>query len=106
MTIEQLELFLCDMYQMDDCLPTLFSKGKQEFRKASYSQWAIVELTKYLTKILYPRTYAELEDYITIIDNFIYDMDYYSKLKQKNSIIFLTAIEVAHDVRELFCAME
>ena len=43
MSIEQLDLLLCDTYQMDAWFP-LGWKWKKELEKSSYSVWAIDEL--------------------------------------------------------------
>lgn len=40
MSIEQLDLLLCDTYQMDAWFP-LGWKWKKELEKSSYSVWAI-----------------------------------------------------------------
>lgn len=43
MSIEQLDLLLCDTYQMDAWFPFGW-KWKKELEKSSYSVWAIDEL--------------------------------------------------------------
>ena len=43
MSIDQLDLILCDMYKIDIYMPPYF-KRREEFEKASYSIWAIDEL--------------------------------------------------------------
>ncbi len=44
MSIDQLDLILYDMYHMDAWLPPLFGKWTEDYKKASYSQWAVDEL--------------------------------------------------------------
>lgn len=105
MSIEQLELILCDMYQMDAWYPPLFSKQKQEFKKASYSQWAVDELKIYIADRLYPKTVAPIERYIEITRDFISDVSYYARLNSKNSLPFLIARDMALDIQDLFHAM-
>ena len=48
MSIDQLELILYDMYHMDAWMPPLFGKWTAEFKKASYSQWAVDELKDFI----------------------------------------------------------
>ena len=45
MSIEQLDLLLCDTYQMDAWFPFGW-KWKKELEKSSYSVWAIDEVEK------------------------------------------------------------
>ena len=48
MSIDQLELILYDMYHMDAWMPPLFGKWTEEFKKSSYSQWAVDEPKEYI----------------------------------------------------------
>lgn len=56
MSIDQLELILYDMYHMDAWMPPLFGKWTEEFKKSSYSQWAVDELKDFIAERIYPRT--------------------------------------------------
>ena len=48
MSIDQLDLILYDMYRMDAWLPPLFGKWTEDYKKASYSQWAVDELRDFI----------------------------------------------------------
>ncbi len=50
MSIDQLELILYDMYHMDAWMPPLFGKWTEEFKKSSYSQWAVDELRDFIAE--------------------------------------------------------
>ena len=63
MSIEQLDLLLCDTYQMDAWFP-LGWKWKKELEKSSYSVWAIDELKRYIVGRLYPKKSGSVEDFI------------------------------------------
>lgn len=54
MSIEQLDLLLCDTYQMDAWFPFGW-KWNKELEKSSYSVWAIDELKRYIVGRLYPK---------------------------------------------------
>ena len=43
MSIDQLDLILCDMYKIDIYMPPYF-KRREEFEKASYSIWLLTNL--------------------------------------------------------------
>ncbi len=58
MSIEQLDLLLCDTYQMDAWFPFGW-KWKKELEKSSYSVWAIDELKRYIVGRLYPKKNLE-----------------------------------------------
>ena len=55
--IDQLDLILYDMYRMDAWLPPLFGKWAEDYKKASYSQWAVDELRDFINQL----TILELE---------------------------------------------
>ena len=69
MSIEQLDLLLCDTYQMDAWFP-LGWKWKKELEKSSYSVWAIDELKRYIVGRLYPKKSGSVEDFITFVGDF------------------------------------
>ena len=51
MSIEQLTLILYDTYLMDLRYPPVLGKPSDEFKEASYTQWAIDELLDYVANI-------------------------------------------------------
>lgn len=71
MSIEQLRLILCDMYLMDLWYPPLFGKWSDEFKKASYSQWAVDELLDYIAEHIYPRTNGSVKEFCELTHEFM-----------------------------------
>ena len=69
MSIEQLDLLLCDTYQMDAWFPFGW-KWNKELEKSSYSVWAIDELKRYIVGRLYPKKSGSVEDFITFVGDF------------------------------------
>lgn len=103
MSIEQLDLMLCDMYVLDVWMPSSFFKT--EFQKASYSIWAIDELKGFIAAGLYPRTYGAIDEIINITGEFIGKMNRYIKINPNNRLMFSVARDVATDIQELLRAM-
>lgn len=53
MSLDELELILCDMYEMDEWLPNpVFDKNG--FAKTSNTLWAIGEFRNYVANHIYP----------------------------------------------------
>lgn len=105
MSIEQFKLILCDMYQMDVWFPPFF-KWKTEFRKTSYSIWAVDELERYVTDRLYPRKNGTIDEFIRFTSEFINKTRAYSKINPKTNVTFSIAQNIATDVLELLHAMK
>lgn len=61
MSIDQLDLILYDMYRMDAWLPPLFGKWTEDYKKASYSQWAVDELRDFIAERIYPRKEGSMQ---------------------------------------------
>lgn len=106
MSIEQLKLILCDMYQMDLWYPPLFGKWSDEFKKASYSQWAVDELVDYIAEHIYPRTYGSIDEFYELTHKFIMKTAHYSRVNPKTSQIFQCASAMAADILDLLHAMQ
>ncbi len=106
MSIEQLRLILCDMYQMDLWYPPLFGKWSDEFKKASYSQWAVDELIDYIAEQIYPRTCGSVEEFCKLTHEFVMKMSHYSRVNSKTSQIFQCASSMAADILDLLHAMQ
>lgn len=70
MSIEQLDLLLCDTYQMDAWFPFGW-KWKKELEKSSYSVWAIDELKRYIVGRLYPKNLdlLRISSYLLVISS-------------------------------------
>lgn len=104
MSIEQLDLIVCDMYQMDVWMPNpVFNR--REFIKSSYSQWAIGEFQNYLVQSLYPRTEGTIDDFINMAEEFIRKMNYYSTINSTNSKMFSIARDTVADIQDMLRAM-
>ncbi len=105
MSIDQLDLILYDMYCMDAWLPPLFGKWTDEFKKASYSQWAVDELREFIVERIYPRTYGSIEEFCELTHEFAIRMTRYSRMNQNTSQIFRYASSMAADILDLLHAM-
>lgn len=54
LSLDELELILCDMYEMDEWLPNpVFDK--KEFTRVSNTLWAIGEFRNYVADHIFPR---------------------------------------------------
>lgn len=105
MSIDQLEFMLCDMYEVDLYVPesTFF---KTDFKKASYTVWAIDELDLYIYKRLAPDTVGTVDEFIGIISDFIKMSSGFSKKNSYTKQMFSMATELAENVREVLYAMK
>lgn len=105
MSIEQLDLILCDMYKLDTYMPPYF-KRREEFEKASYSIWAIDELKSYIADRLYPSKSGDIKEFIRYTDEFICIVTRYSKITPASKLMFSVARNIAINVNDLFRAMK
>lgn len=105
MSIDQLDLILYDTYRMDAWMPPLFGKWTDEFKKASYSQWAIDELREFIAESIYPCTSGSIEEFIKLTHEFMMKMSRYSRVNPKTSQIFQSAFAMAADILDLLHAM-
>ncbi len=106
MSIDQLDLILYDMYRMDAWMPPLFGKWTDEFKKASYSQWAVDELREFIAESIYPRTNESIDEFIRLTHEFMMKMARYSRVNPKTSQIFQSASNMAADILDLLHAMK
>lgn len=106
MSIEQLRLILCDMYQMDLWYPPLFGKWSDEFKKASYSQWAVDELLDYIAEKMENRTYGSVDEFCQYAYEFVMDTAKYARVNPNTSLMFQTARNMAADILDLLHAMK
>ncbi len=106
MSIDQLDLILYDMYRMDAWMPPLFGKWTDEFKKASYSQWAVDELRDFIAESIYPRTSGSIDEFCKLTLEFMTKMSRYSKVNPKTHQIFQSASNMAADILDLLHAME
>ena len=112
MSIDQLELILYDMYHMDAWMPPLFGKWTEEFKKSSYSQWAVDELRDFIAEQIYPRREGSIDEFCKLTHEFcelahefMVKMFAYSKVNPRTSQIFKSAGNMAVDILDLLRAM-
>ena len=105
MSIEQLDLLLCDTYQMDAWFPFGW-KWKKELEKSSYSVWAIDELKRYIVGRLYPKKSGSVEDFIIFVGDFRRMMNQFSKINPDNNFMFSVAVGISTDVLDLLHAID
>lgn len=106
MSIEQLQLILYDMYQMDAWLPPLIFKRKEEFKKASYSQWAVDELKDFIAEQIYPRTSGSIDEFCRLTCEFMAKTVQYSRVNPQTRQMFQAASSMAADILDLLLAMK
>lgn len=106
MSTDQFDLILYDMYCADAYLPPLFGKWVKEYKKASYSHWAIEELRDYVARKFYPRTCGPVSEFCELVEEFADRMFQYANLNQETSLIFQTASDTAADVLDLLEALK
>ena len=106
MSLDQLELLLYDMYQMDAWLPPLYGWWKEDYKKASYSQWAVDELKEFIAERIYPRTSGPVNEFCKLTSEFMKKMAEYSTVNPKTRIMFESAYEMAENILDLLRAMK
>lgn len=106
MSIDQLDLILYDMYHIDAWLPPLFGKWTEDYKKASYSQWAVDELRDFIAERIYPRKEGTIDEFCELTDEFMMKMSRYSRVNPKTRQIFQTASNMAADILDLLNTME
>ncbi len=106
MSTDQFDLILYDMYRADAYLPPLFGKWVKEYKRASYSHWAIEELRNFVARKFYPRTCGTVEEFCEYVIEFADQMFQYAGLNPRTSLIFQTASDTAADVLDLLEALK
>lgn len=106
MRIDQFELILYDMYHMDAWMPPLFGKWTYEFKKASYSQWAVDELKDYITERIHPRTYGSIDEFCKLTHQFMMKTARYARVNPATYQMFQAASNMAADILDLLRAMK
>lgn len=101
MSLDQFEMILYDMYQADIWLPPYQGKWRKEFKKTSYSSWAINELQVYITNKIKPRTEVSIDELIDLTYSFSERMYRFSKVNPNTKFIFQTAIQMIDNVLDL-----
>lgn len=104
MSLDELALILCDMYEMDEWLPNpVFDK--KEFTRVSNTLWAIGEFRNYVADHIFSQTQTSIK--FRSDGSIIYrKMDDFASMNQQNSSIFTTAKMVGENIQDLLYAME
>ena len=98
LSLGDLELILCDWYEMDEQLPNPIFE-KKEFERVSNGLWAIGEFRNYVSKQIYPETQTSIKN--------LKEMAYtFASMNKKNSSIFMTAKLIGESIQDLLHAME
>lgn len=105
LSLDELELILCDMYEMDEWLPNPVFE-KKEFARVSNRLWAIGEFRNYVANQIYPSTSTSIKNMASLAHTFTEKMEEYMSLNRKNSSIFFAAKIVGENIQELLYAME
>ena len=87
MSIDQLDLILYDMYRMDAWLPPLFGKWAEDYKKASYSQWAVDELRDFIAEQIYPRREGSIDEFCKLTHEFMMKTAKYARVNPNTSLI-------------------
>lgn len=103
MSIEELKLMLSDVFELDMWFPD-YSIRNQEFEKASYSVWALQELTEYVTQKIYPRKEAAVAEIIVLTNECRNKMRRYAQIRPDNNLMFTVARDILSDVLEVLRA--
>ena len=105
MSFDQFELILYDTFQMDAWMPPLYGRWTEEFKKSSYSQWAVDEIKEYVADKLYPKDNGDISEYCSLTEEFASKMSGYAKLGFRNRLIFQTAVYMSDAVVDLLRTM-
>ena len=89
MSIDQLDLILYDMYRMDAWLPPLFGKWTEDYKKASYSQWAVDELRRFYRRTDLPsKRRALIDEFCKLTHEFMMKTAKYAGVNPNTSLMF------------------
>ncbi len=105
LSLDELDLILCDMYEMDEWLPNpVFDK--KEFTRVSNTLWAIGEFRNYVANHIYPQTKTSIKNLEAMARSFTEKMEDFASMNQQNSSIFTAAKIVGENIQDLLYAME
>ena len=105
LSLDELDLILCDMYEMDEWLPNpVFDK--KEFTRVSNTLWAIGEFRNYVADHIFPQTQTSIKNLEAMAHSFTEKMKDFASTNQKNSSIFIAAKIVGENIQDLLYAME
>ena len=82
-------------------------KGETEdYKKASYSQWAVDELRDFIAEQIYPRREGSIEEFCKLTHEFMMKTAKYARVNPNTSLMFRSASEMAANILDLLRAME
>ena len=106
MSIDQLDLILYDMYRMDAWLPPLFGKWTEDYKKASYSQWAVDELRDFIAEQIYPRREGSIDEFCKFTHEFMMKTAKYACVNIFSIFIFRSSSDMGAYFLDLLSAMD
>jgi len=98
-SLSDLELILCDWYEMDEQLPNPIFE-KKEFERVSNGLWAIGEFRNYVSKQIYPETQTSIKNLREMACTFAKKMEMFASMNKKNSSIFMTAKLIGESIQD------
>lgn len=82
LSLGDLELILCDWYEMDEQLPNPIFE-KKEFERVSNGLWAIGEFRNYVSKQIYPETQTSIKNLREMACTFAKKMEMFASMNKK-----------------------
>ena len=91
MSLDELALILCDMYEMDEWLPNpVFDK--KEFTRVSNTLWAIGEFRNYVADHIFSQTQTSIKNLEAMAQSFTEKMDDFASMNQQNLKYFIITL--------------
>ena len=81
LSLGDLELILCDWYEMDEQLPNPIFE-KKEFERVSNGLWAIGEFRNYVSKQIYPETQTSIKNLREMACTFAKKMEMFASMNK------------------------
>lgn len=106
MIVDRLDLIFYDISGIDVRMPPMYGKWTNEYKKMSYSRWAIEELKTFILKKISPRRTGSIKEFCDITQEFIENMSRYSKKNSNTSQIFQYASETVSDILDVLYDMK
>ena len=104
LSLKELEVMLCNVYEMDIWLPSPILK--REFAETSYKLWALDEFRNYVAAHIYPQSETSIKNLELMAHEFTEKMGNFASMNQRNNSIFTIAKMVGENIQDLLYAME
>ena len=85
---------------------SLFGKWAEDYKKASYSQWAVDELRDFIAEQIYPRREGSIDEFCKLTHEFMMKTAKYARVNPNTSLMFRSASEMAANILDLLRAMQ